>query len=235
MRQAVIVEAVRTPMGRAHAAKGVFREVRADDLSALTMQALLARAHIPPEFVEDVYWGCVRQTDEQGYNIARQAALIAGFPMELCGVTVNRNCGSSLEAINQAARSIAARCNEVLIAGGVEHMDHFPMGSGFNPSPKLLARHGVPAFTMGLTAEHIASLYGISRQEQDAFALQSHNLAAAATESGAFLREIAPMHGKDEAGKPIVVTQDQGIRRDTTMEALGALQPAFMKNGGTVT
>ncbi|MBI2117638.1 acetyl-CoA C-acyltransferase, partial [Candidatus Peregrinibacteria bacterium] len=116
MRQAVIVEAVRTPIGRAHAAKGVFREVRADDLSALTMQALLARANVTADLVEDVYWGCVRQTDEQGYNIARQAALIAGFPVELGGVTVNRNCGSSLEAINQAARSIAARCNEVLIA-----------------------------------------------------------------------------------------------------------------------
>ena len=235
MRQAVIVEAVRTPIGRAHREKGVFREVRADDLSALTMQALLARAHIPPELVEDVYWGCARQTEEQGYNIARQAALIAGFPVEVCGVTVNRNCGSSLEAINQAARSIATRCNEVLIAGGVEHMDHLPMGSGFNPSPKLLARHGVPAFTMGLTAENLASLYGISREEQDAFAIQSHHRAAAATDTGAFQREIVPMRGKDTEGKPIVVTQDQGIRLDTTMEALGALQPAFVKNGGTVT
>lgn len=235
MQKAVIIDAVRTPIGRAHPEKGVFRDVRADDLSALTMRALLERAGIPAELVEDVYWGCVRQTEEQGYNIARQAALIAGFPVEICGVTINRNCGSGLEAINQAARSIAARCNEVLIAGGVEHMDHFPMGSGWNPSPMLLARHGVPAFTMGLTAENIATLFCIGRSEQDAFALESHRRASEATDAGAFLREIAPMHGKDATGQPVVVTQDQGIRRDTSMETLGALQPSFVKNGGTVT
>src|SRR5262249_46905628 len=140
MRKAVIIEAVRTPIGRAHAESGYYREVRADDLSADILRGLLERAGFPPTHLEDIHWGCVKQEGEQGYDVGRMASLIAGFPIEVCGATVNRNCGSSLQAINQAAQSIAAECEDVQIAGGVEHMHHFPLDSGYTPSPRYLFR-----------------------------------------------------------------------------------------------
>src|SRR5436190_259248 len=127
MRYAVVVEALRTPVGRAHPEKGMFRDVRADDLSADLMRALLERAKVPPEAIEDIHWGCVRQEKEQAYDVARMASLIAGFPVQVTGATVCRNCGSSLQAIHQAAQSIAANCEDVQIAGGVEHMHHLPL------------------------------------------------------------------------------------------------------------
>src|SRR5881628_2963585 len=127
MRRAVVIEAVRTPIGRAHAEKGIYRDVRADDLSGDLMKALIERVKLPASQIEDIHWGCVKQEREQGYDVARMAALIAGLPIEVGGVTVNRNCGSSLQAINQAAQSIAAGCEDVQIAGGVEHMQHIPM------------------------------------------------------------------------------------------------------------
>lgn len=226
---------MRTPIGRAHPEKGMYRDVRADDLSAFTIQALLMRAKIPPELIEDVQWGCVRQTEEQGYDIARQAVLIAGLPVSIGGTTVNRNCGSSLQAINQAAQSIAVRCEEVLIAGGVEHMHHLPMGSGFNPSPQIFYRHSPAVFNMGLTAENLAHIYHIDRREQDEFALRSHQRAAEATDSGAFGKEVIPTWGRDGEGRKTILRQDQCIRRDTTMEALGGLETTFMPEGGTVT
>src|SRR6516165_11867412 len=141
MRHAVVIEAVRTPIGRAHAEKGMFRDVRADDLSADLMQALLKHTRIPASEVEDIHWGCVKQQGEQGYDVARMAALIAGLPIEVGGATVNRNCGSSLQAINSAAASIAANAEDVQIAGGVEHMSHIPMEAGFDASPRLWYRH----------------------------------------------------------------------------------------------
>ncbi len=178
----------------------MYRDVRADDLSAHVMAALLEKAKVPPGLIEDIHWGCVKQEKEQGYDVARMAALIAGFPIEVPGVTVNRNCGSSLQAINQAAQSIAAQCEDVQIAGGVEHMHHIPMEAGFDPSPRYLYRHSPATLNMGLTAENLARRYGISRQEQDAFALRSHQLAAAATDSGAFKNEIIPTWGRDGRG-----------------------------------
>jgi acetyl-CoA acyltransferase len=235
MRHAVIVEAVRTPIARAHAEKGYFRDVRADDLSADLMNALLKKAGIPATEVEDIQWGCVKQQGEQGYDIARMAALIAGLPIEVGGVTLNRNCGSSLQAINSAAQSIAAHCEDVQIAGGVEHMDHIPMESGFDASPRLFYRHSPATMHMGLTAENLALRHGISRKEQDEFALRSHRRAAEATDSGAFAREIVPTWGRDEEGRRKVMHEDQGFRRDTSLEALMALRPAFMPAGGTVT
>src|SRR5439155_7639150 len=123
-------------------------------------------------------WGCVKQEREQGYDIARMAALIAGLPIEVGGVTVNRNCGSSLQAINQAAQSIAANCEDVQIAGGVEHMDHIPMRANFDPNPRYFYQHSPATVDMGLTAENLAMRYRISRREQDEFALRSHRLAA---------------------------------------------------------
>src|SRR6201997_4134929 len=160
MRSAVVIDAVRTPVGRAHPEKGIYRDVRADDLSADLMQAR-----------------------EQGYDVAVMAALIAGLPIEVGGVTVNRNCGSSLQAINQAAQSIAAQCEDVQIAGGVEHMHHIPMEAGFDPSPRYFYRHSQATLNMGLTAENLALRYKIGRREQDEFALRSHRRAAEATDS----------------------------------------------------
>jgi acetyl-CoA acyltransferase len=235
MRQAVVIEAVRTPIGRAHAEKGIYRDVRADDLSADLMQALLRRINVSAEEIEDVQWGCVKQEAEQGYDVARQAVLIAGLPLSIGGVTVNRNCGSSLQALNAAAQSIAAECEDVQIVGGVEHMHHLPMEKGFDGSPRMFFRHSPAVFQMGLTAENLSKQYRIGRKEQDEFALRSHRRAAEATQSGAFAKEIIPTWGRDEQGRRQLITVDQCIRPDTSLEALGQLKPAFMPQGGTVT
>lgn len=235
MRQAVIIQAVRTPIGRAHPEKGWYRDVRADDLSADLMKALLERAKFPASEVEDIHWGCVKQEGEQGYDVARMAGLIAGFPIEVGGATVNRNCGSSLQAINQAAQSIAANCEDVQIAGGVEHMHHYPFDTSYQPSPRYAYRHSPATLHMGLTAENLAIKHKISRKEQDEFALRSHRRAAEATDTGMFADEVIPTWGRDEEGRRILLTQDQCIRRDTSLEALASLPPAFMPEGGTVT
>ncbi len=221
MRQAVVIDAVRTPIGRAHPEKGIYRDVRADDLSADLMRALLDRVGVPASAVEDIQWGCVKQQGEQGYDVARMAALIAGLPIEVGGVTVNRNCGSSLQAINSAAQSIAANAEDVHIAGGVEHMQHIPMEAGFDASPRLWFRHSPATMNMGLTAENLALRYKISRREQDEWALRSHQRAAESTDSGAFAKEIIPTWGRDEEGRRKILTEDQCIRRDTSLEALG--------------
>jgi acetyl-CoA acyltransferase len=235
MRHAVVIDAVRTPIGRAHPEKGMFRDVRADDLSADLMKALLERTRLDPALVEDIHWGCVKQQGEQGYNVGRMAALIAGLPIEVGACTVNRLCGSSLQALHQAAGSIAAGCEDVQIVGGVEHMQHIPMEAGFDASPRLWYRHSPATMNMGLTAENLALRYKISRRRQDEFALRSHQRAAQATESGAFAREVVPTWGRDDEGRRKLLTADQCIRRDTSLEALGTLKAAFMSEGGTVT
>jgi acetyl-CoA acyltransferase len=235
MHDAVIIDAVRTPIGRANMDKSIYRDVRADDLSADLMTALLDRVGLPAREVEDIHWGCVKQQNEQGYDIARMAAVIAQLPVEVAGVTVNRNCGSGLQAINQAAQSIIAACEDVQIAGGVEHMGHIPLEKDFDPSPRFFYRNSQATVNMGLTAENLAARYKISRREQDEFALRSHRNAAEATDSGAFGKEIIPTWGRDEEGRRRLITEDQGIRRDTSLEALGALKPVFMPDGGTVT
>jgi acetyl-CoA acyltransferase len=213
----------------------MYRDVRADDLSAELMQGLLKRVGLPGSMIEDIQWGCVNQQGEQGFDIARMAGLIAGLPIEVGGVTVNRNCGSSLQAINQAAQSIAANCENVQIAGGVEHMQHIPMESGYNPNPHFFYRHSPATLNMGLTAENLALRYKISRREQDEFALKSHRQAAEATDKGLFNREVLPTWGRDDQGRRMQLTQDQCIRRDTSLEALSELKPVFMPDGGTVT
>jgi acetyl-CoA acyltransferase len=235
MSQAVIIDAVRTPIGRASAEKGYYRDVRADDLSAHVIEALVKRTGIDPARIEDVRWGCVQQQGEQGYDVARIAAMIAGLPKETAGVTINRNCASSLQAINDAAMSVAAGCEDVQIAGGVEHMHHIPMTKDYNPSPKLFRRHSEAVMNMGLTAEYLALKYRIPRPRQDEFALRSHQSAAGATDRGEFRDEIIPTWGRDEAGRKVLLTQDQGFRRETTLEALSALPPAFQPDGGTIT
>jgi len=235
MRQAVIVDAVRTPIGRASSDAGYFRSVRADDLSAQCIKGLVERTNIDPHLVEDVRWGCVMQQGEQGIDIARIALLIAGLPIETGGVTVNRNCASGLTALNDCAMSIAAGCEDVQIAGGVEHMDHIPMTKGYEPSPGLCKRFSEAVMHMGLTAEYLAMKYSVGRRQQDEFALRSHKLAAEASDSGAFSAEILPTWGHDSTGRKMQLTRDQGIRPDTSLEALAALPPAFNPAGGSVT
>jgi acetyl-CoA acyltransferase len=235
MRHAVIIDAVRTPIGRASADKGYFRDVRSEDLSAFVMNTLVERTKIDPHAIEDVRWGCVQQQGEQGFDVARIAALVAGLPIETGGVTINRNCASSLQAINDAAMSIAANCEDVQIAGGVEHMEHVPMSKDYNPDPSLFHRHSEAVMNMGLTAEYLALKYRIPRAQQDAFALRSHQLAAAATDKGEFAAEVVPTWGRDEAGRKALLTVDQCIRRDSTLEALSGLPPAFNPAGGSVT
>src|SRR5262245_47721900 len=235
MRRAAIIEAVRTPVGRAHPEKGMFRDVRADDLSADIIKALLERTGVPAKLIEDSHWGCVKQQAEQGYNIGRMAALIAGLPIEVGATTCNRLCGSSLQAIHQAAMSIAAGCEDVQIAGGVEHMHHIPMESGFDPSPRLHFKHSPATMNMGLTAENLALRYKVSRKDQDQLAFESHMKATKATDNGAFAKQVIPTWGRDDDGRKKLLTVDQCIRRDTSVEALGALKPAFMPEGGTVT
>ena len=235
MKNAVVIDAVRTPVGRASADKGYFRDVRAEDLSAHVMRALVERTGIDPRLIEDVRWGCVQQQGEQGFDIARIALLAADLPVETGGVTINRNCASSLQAVNDAAMSVAAGCEDVQIAGGVEHMDHVPMSKDYNPYPGLFRKHGEGVMNMGLTAEYMAAKYRISRDKQDAFALRSHQLAARATDSGAFRAEILPTWGRDDSGRKVLLTADQCIRRDTSAESLAALSPVFNPAGGSVT
>jgi len=235
MKTAVIVEACRTPVGRAHAEKGVFRDVRSDDLAVAVVRALVERSGIDPAAIEDVVLGNTQQQREQGFNVARSVGLMAGLPVEAGGATVNRLCGSSLQALAQASHSILAEAEDVQIVGGLEHMHHIPMDAGIDLNPKLFTRTSKGALMMGITAEFLAQTQGISREAQDRFALGSHQKAAAATSKGEFAAEIVPIWGRDEAGNRTLVTVDQCIRSDTSMEALAALPPAFMPGMGTVT
>lgn len=235
MSGAVIVDAVRTPIGRAHPEKGWFRETRSDDLAVACVRRLLERTGIDPSEIEDVVLGNTQQTGEQGLNVARGVALLAGLPVTTGGTTVNRLCGSSLQALHQAAHAIAAGFEDVQIVGGLEHMHHLPMDHALDINPKLFARTSRAALMMGVTAEYLAQTYDISRRDQDAFALRSHQRAAAAHASGAFHREIVPLEAKDEQGRRFLATGDQCVRPDTSLEALAALEPAFLPQIGTVT
>jgi acetyl-CoA acyltransferase len=244
MKNAVIVDCCRTPIGRAHPEKGAFRDVRSDDLAVAVVSALIERTGIDPALVEDVVLGNTQQQREQGFNVARTVGLMAGLPVEAGGATVNRLCGSSLQALAQASHAILADAEDVQIVGGLEHMHHIPMDAGIDLNPKLFTRTSKGALMMGITAEFLAQTQGISRDEQDRFALSSHQKAAAAYQDGngavgkpggEFAQELVPVWGRDEAGNRILVERDQCVRADTSMEALAALAPAFMPGMGTVT
>ena len=235
MRQAVVIDAVRSPVAKASADAGWFRDVRADDLSAHVMQALVERTGIDRQSIDDVRWGCVQQQGEQGFDVARTALLMADLRVETGGVTINRNCASSLQAINDCAASIAAHCEDVQIAGGVEHMDHIPMTKDYNPPPALFHRNSEAIMHMGLTAEYLSLKYGIGRKQQDEFAVRSHQLATKATSDGHFDNEIIPTWGRDDSGRKVQITRDQCIRPDCSIEGLSALRPAFNPAGGSVT
>jgi acetyl-CoA acyltransferase len=235
MKTAVVVDCCRTPIGRSHAEKGVFRDVRSDDLAVAVVRALVERTGIDPAAIEDVVLGNTQQQGEQGLNVARTVGLMAGVAMEAGGATVNRLCGSSLQALAQASHAIVADAEDVQIVGGLEHMHHIPMDMGVDLNPKLFTRTSKGALMMGITAEFLAQTQGIGREEQDQFALASHQKAVAATAAGQFKAEIIPVWGRDEAGNRTFVTRDQCIRADATLESLAALKPAFMPGLGTVT
>ncbi|HZZ72452.1 MAG TPA: acetyl-CoA C-acyltransferase [Pirellulales bacterium] len=231
----VIVAAARTAIGRSHKEKGVFRDVRADDLAVAVLRALVERSQIDPLEIEDVLLGNTQQQGEQGMNVARTAAIMAGLPLTAGGTTINRLCGSSLQALNQASHAIVAGAEDVQIVGGLEHMQHYPMDLGVDLNPKLFERTSKGALMMGVTAEFLAQTGGISRLEQDEFALRSHQRAAAAFAAGQFRPEIVPVWGRDEAGQRILVERDQCVRPDASLAALAKLEPAFMPGLGTVT
>lgn len=235
MKTAVVVDCVRTPIGRAHKDRGLFRDVRSDDLAVACVESLISRSGIDPQEIEDVLMGNTQQTGEQGLNAARTIGLMAGLPMHAGGATINRLCGSSLQALNQAAHAIQSGAEDVHVAGGLEHMQHLPMDHGLDLNPKLFRRTSKGALMMGVTAEFLAQTQPISRDDQDQFALRSHQLAAAATSKGEFKNEIVPVYGRDEEGTRILADRDQCIREDTSLEALASLDPAFMPKMGTVT
>jgi acetyl-CoA acyltransferase len=242
MREAVIAAAVRTPVGRAP--RGVLKDTRPDDLAALVIQEALRRVPgLAPEEVEDVILGCAIPEGPQGMNLARLAALRAGLPYTVPAQTVNRFCSSGLQTIAQAAERIMAGFAEVIIAGGVESMSLVPIEQArLSVNPELAERYPEAYTSMGLTAELVAERYHISRQDQDAFALQSHERAAAAIDAGKFAEEIVPVctrvaRPQADGGSrfvDITVDTDEGVRRDTSLAALHQLQPVFRRDG-TVT
>ena len=248
-REAVIVTALRTPIGRYG---GALAGIRPDDLAAIVIRAVVDQSGIDPALVEDVILGCANQAGEDNRDVARMALLLAGLPVEVGGLTVNRLCGSGLQAVNSAAHAIAVGDGEVFIAGGVESMTRAPyvmakpevaydrggrelfdstLGWRFT-NPKLAELHY--PFSMGETGENVAERWGVSRERQDAFALVSHQRAVAAIESGRFDDQIVPVTVPQRKGEPIVVSRDEHPRADTSSEALAKLRPAF-REGGTVT
>jgi 3-oxoadipyl-CoA thiolase len=249
LREAWIVEAVRTPVGRYG---GALASVRPDDLAAAVIRAVVDRSSIDPALIEDVIFGCANQAGEDNRNVARMAALLADLPVEVAGQTVNRLCGSGLQAINSAAHAIAADDGDVFVAGGVESMTRAPyviakpevafergnreaydttLGWRF-VNPKLAEKHY--PYSMGETAENVAERWEVGRDLQDAFALRSHQRAVAAIESGRFDGQIVPVAVPQRKGEPFVVARDEHPRADTSLDALGRIKPAF-RDGGTVT
>ncbi len=233
-RDTVVVDCVRTPMGRSK--NGMYRITRAEDLSAHLVEALFERNEaLNPAEVDDVIWGCVYQTKEQGFNIARVMALMTRLPHSVPAQTVNRLCGSSMQAIHTAAQSIQSGNGDFFIIGGVEHMGHLPMTHGVDINPKLAKHIAMASNMMGLTAEMLAVQHGITREQQDAFGARSHQRAHAATIEGKFNHEIIATPGHDADGIPKMCDKDEVVRPDTTVETLATLRPVFNPKGGTVT
>lgn len=229
MREAVIVEAVRTPVGRR---KGMLSNIRAEDLAALVLKEVVKRAGIEAHLVEDVIMGCVSQVGEQGFCVGRVAALIADYPIHVPGVTIDRQCGSSQQAIHFAAQAIISGDMDVVVAAGIEHMTRVPMGSNFKDttfSEALTSRYEI--INQGLSAERIAEKWGFSRSQLEEFALESHRRAIQAQQEGRFRREIMPIEVTLPDGSTTVFDQDEGPRPDTSLEKLAGLKPAFKEDG----
>ena len=233
-RDVVIVDAVRTPMGKSR--NGMFRHVRAENLSSALIIALQERN---PGWdvaqTEDVIWGCVNQTLEQGMNVARVISMMAGLPRTVAAQTVNRLCGSSMQALHTAAQGIMTGNGDVFVVGGVEHMGHVGMMHGIDLNPAASKVVAKASAMMGLTAEALGMMYGITREEQDAFAVRSHKKAWEATQQGRWKNEIVAIEGHDELGNKVLCEIDEVIRPETTLESLAGLKPAFDPRNGTVT
>ncbi|MCU9595113.1 thiolase family protein [Caldibacillus thermolactis] len=229
MREAVIVEGVRTPVGRKN---GFLSGIRAEDLAALPLAEVIKRAGISPELVEDVIYGCVSQVGEQAGVIARQAALIAGFPIEVPGTTIDRQCGSGQQAVHFAAQAIISGDMDVVIAGGVESMSRVPIGSNMldvQPAESLKEKYEI--IHQGLSAERIAKKWNFSREQLDEFSLESHRRAIVAQDENRFANEIMPVEVTLPDGTKTVVRHDEGPRRETSLEKLAGLKPVFQENG----
>jgi len=234
MKEVVIVDCIRTPMGRSKA--GVFRNVRAEGLSAHLMQQLLVRnPNLDPSLIEDIIWGNVKQTKEQGFNIARNAQLLTDIPKTVGAVTVNRLCGSSMQALHDATTNVMCGQGDVFIVGGVEHMGHVPMMYDVDFDPALSKYISRAAGNMGLTAELLGKQHGITREQQDAFAARSHRKAYEAQLAGRWDNEIVATQGHDAMGALTLVEHDEVIRPDTTIATLAGLRPVFDPVNGTVT
>ncbi len=233
MRPAVIVDAVRTPVARRN---GKYRDIHPVDLASIPLNALIERNGIDPGLVEDVIMGTVMQTGEQGLNVGRNAALAAGFPEDVVGTTIDRQCGSSQQSAHFAAQGVMAGAYDVVIAAGVESMTRVPMGitaqqgPGIPFGPKMLDRYASGLVPQGISAEMIAEKWGLSRKDLDELSLESHRRAARATQEGRFETQIIPVEVDGESGRE-VVTVDEGIRFDTNLDKLGSLQPAFKPDG----
>lgn len=233
-KNVVIVDAIRTPMGKSKA--GMFRNVRAEALSAAVIAGLMKRnPSVPAAEVEDVIWGCVQQTLEQAYNIGRFASVMAGLPHEVTAQTVNRLCGSSMQALHNATMSIQAGYGDIFVVGGVEHMGHVPMTHGLDLNPLLNKHMAKAGMAMGLTAELLGRMHKITREQQDQFALKSHQKAYAAMSEGRFKAEILPMEGHEENGNLKIFDYDEVIRSDASYDGLAKLKPVFDPKNGTVT
>jgi len=234
MREAVIVEAVRTAVGRRN---GRLKDWHPVDLMAQVLSALVKRTSIEPDLIEDVIVGCVSQVGEQSLNVGRNAALAAGFPEAVPGATVDRQCGSSQQAIHFAAQGVISGAYDVVIAGGVESMTRVPLGSSYMQGPgapfgsQMLRRYDNGLVPQGISADLIAQKWELSREELDAFSLESHRRAARATAEGRFESQILPIEVKNEDGTTSMFVQDEGIRTDTSLEKLASLKPAFKPDG----
>jgi acetyl-CoA acyltransferase len=231
----VVVACCRTAIGRSHPERGIFRHVRGDELAAAVIAAVVDRSGVEPATIEDVVLGATQQRGELGGNAGRCAGLLAGLPFAAGGTTVNRLCGSSLQALAQACHAIAAGAENVQVVAGVEHMHHLPMDSALDIHPRVLARSSRGMLSMGLTAEQLAAAHGISRRRQEEYALESHARAARAVAAGWFDDEIVPVFGHDETGAGAEMLLDQSIRHDTSLAAMAALEPAFLPQLGTIT
>ena len=231
----VVVACCRTAIGRADSRRGLFRNVRGDELAAAVVKAAVDRSGVDPTTIEDLLVGASQQRDELGGNVARSVGLLAGLPLEVAATTVNRLCGSSLQTLAQACHAIAAGCENVQVVAGVEHMGHLPMEAAIDIHPRALAGSSRAVLSMGMTAEHLAASRGISRRRQEEYALESHRRAAAATAAEAFQAEIVPVQGLDPEGMVTIAERDQSIRDDTSLELMASLSPAFLPEVGSVT
>ncbi|UCC61206.1 MAG: thiolase family protein [Dehalococcoidia bacterium] len=234
MREAVIIDAVRTPIARAHPEKGWFKDIRSDELGVIVVRELTKRTGIDPHRVEDVILGCANQTGEQAMNAARYIAIMAGLPFEAAAQTINRQCASGMTAIHSAAQAIISGCGDVIIAGGIESMTHLPEGAGADLNPRRFDFMDRSASSMGLTAENLAEMFNISRQEQEDCALGSHRKAIAAQEEGRFRDEIVPVEVTSDSGEKTLVDSDQNPRSYTSLDIMAALEP-IARPGGTIT